>query len=273
MGQSQLVEELRKMILGFKESLIAFLPKLILALLVLAIGYLVARLTELVVRRLLTYLNGLINDTFRDKIQHINFGPSAKFISKAFFWIILVLFLILGTEILGLSIITTWLGSIVKYSPNILAAILIVFVGMIAGRVVAKFIITTTARVAISHGHFLGKIAQYTILITSIIIAVDQVGIDIDFLTQLVSILLAALVFGAALAFGLGAVTSVSNILASYYIHKLYREGDYVRINDIEGRIIKIGTTAVLLETENGQVTIPAKEFNEVKSVLIKKEK
>jgi len=46
-----------------------------------------------------------------------------------------------------------------------------------------------------------------------------------------------------------------------------------VKISDIEGRVIKIGTTAVLLETKNGKVTIPSKEFNEVKSVLIKKEK
>ena len=273
MSYNQLAGEFRRMALGFKDGLIAFLPKLLLALLVLAIGYLVARLTEWAVKRLLNYLNSLINDRFRNKIQHINFGPSSTFISKTFFWIIFVSFLILSTEVLGLSMITTWLGSALTYSPRILASILIVFVGIIAGRMVGKLITSATAQVAISYGNILGRIVQFTILITSIIIAVDQIGIDIAFLTQLVSILLAALVFGAALAFGLGAKTSVSNILASYYIHKLYKEGDYVKISDIEGRIIKIGTTAVLLESKTGQVTIPSKAFNEVKSVLIKKEK
>ncbi len=270
---SQLVEEIRKIAFGFKDSLIDIFPKLILAFIIFAIGYLVARLTEWAVKRLLNYLNSLIIDRFRDRIQHINFGPSTTFISKTFFWIIFVFFLILGTEVLGLSIITTWLGSVLTYSPRILAAILIVFVGIIAGKMVGKLITSATAQVAISYGNILGKIAQYTILITSFIIAVDQIGIDITFLTQLISILLAALVFGAALAFGLGAKTSVSNILASYYIHKLYKEGDHVKISDIEGRIIKIGTTAVLLESKTGKVTIPSKEFNEVKSVLINKEK
>ncbi|WP_162415851.1 mechanosensitive ion channel family protein [Cyclobacterium roseum] len=273
MNYNQVAEEFRTMALGFRDSLIAFLPKLFLALLVLAIGYLVARLTEWAVKRLLNYLNSLINDRFRDRIQHISFGPSAAFISKTFFWIIFIFFLILSTEVLGLSIITTWLGSVLTYSPRILAAILIVFVGIIAGRMLGKLIASATAQVAISYGNILGKIVQYTILITSIIIAADQIGIDIAFLTQLINILLAAIVFGAALAFGLGAKTSVSNILASYYIHKLYKEGDYVKISDIEGRIINIGTTAVLLESKTGRVTIPSKEFIEVKSVLIKKEK
>lgn len=273
MNYSQLIEELSKMIFGFKDSLIAFLPKLILALIVYAIGLLVARLTEFLVKRLINYLNSLINEKLRDKIQHINFGTSPTFISKTSFWIILIFFLILGTEILGFSIITNWLGSVLRYSPNILAAILIVFVGIIGGRVVAEIITAATARVAITYGHVLGKIIQYTIIITSIIIAVDQVGVDIAFLTQLVNILLAALLFGAALAFGLGAKTSVSNILASFYIHKIYKEGDHVKISVIEGRIIKIGTTSVLLETKTGHVNIPAKKFSEVKSVLIKKEK
>ena len=272
MNYSQLVEEFRKMTLGFRDSLIAILPKLILALVVFAIGYLVARLAEWAVKRLLNYLNSLINERFRDKIQHINFGPSATFISKAFFWIIFVFFLVLGTEALGLSIVTAWLGSVLTYLPSVLAAILIVFVGIIAGRMVGRLIASAMTQVALSYGSILGKIVQYTILITSIIIAVDQIGIDIAFLTQLINILLAALLFGAALAFGLGAKTSVSNILASYYIHQLYKEGDYVKIGDIEGRIAKIGNTAVVLESDTGQVTIPSKAFNEVKSVLIKKE-
>jgi len=273
MNYSPLVEEFRKMAFGIRDSLIAILPKLILAIVVFAFGFLVARLTEWAVKRLLNYVNGLINEKFRDKIQYINFGPSAIFISKTFFWIIFVFFLILGTEILDLSIINAWLGSVLTYLPRVLAAFLIVFVGIIAGRMVGKLIASAAAQVAISYGNIIGKIVQYTILITSIIIAVDQIGIDIAFLTQLISIVLAALVFGAALAFGLGAKTSVSNILASYYIHKHYKEGDFVKINDTEGRIIKIGNTAVLLESEAGRVTIPSKEFNEVKSVLIKKEK
>ena len=105
----------------------------------------------------------------------------------------------------------------------------------------------------------------------AIIIAINQVGIDISFLTSLTYILLASLLFGAAMAFGMGAKASVSNILASYYIARNYSEGNLIRIGEHEGRIIKITSTSVYLESDAGQVIIPAKDFNEQQSVLIKK--
>ena len=108
-------------------------------------------------------------------------------------------------------------------------------------------------------------------MVITIIIAIDQIGVDITFLTSLLYIVLATLLFGAAMAFGLGAKTSVSNILASYYIHRTYSEGNIIRIGEHEGRIIKITSTSVFLETESGQVIIPTKDFNEQKSILLDK--
>jgi len=87
-------------------------------------------------------------------------------------------------------------------------------------------------------------------------------------LINLINIVLGATLFGGALAFGLGARVSVSNILAAYYLKSLYREGQQVKINDIEGQILQLTPTSVLLETSEGQVTIPAKEFSEKASTL-----
>jgi small-conductance mechanosensitive channel len=108
------------------------------------------------------------------------------------------------------------------------------------------------------------------ILALSVIIAIDQIGIDIQFLTNILTLIIASLLFSASLAFGLGAQTSVSNILGSYYLQQVYKEGDNIRVNDVEGIIIKITPTVVLLETKSGRVTIPSKIFNESKSELIK---
>jgi small-conductance mechanosensitive channel len=81
---------------------------------------------------------------------------------------------------------------------------------------------------------------------------------------------LGALLFGAALAFGLGAQTAVSNILGSYYLQKTYKEGDMVQMDDMKGVIVKILPTSVIVETSSGQIMIPAKDFIEKKSILVK---
>ena len=122
------------------------------------------------------------------------------------------------------------------------------------------------------HGKWLGKIAHYTIVIIAILIAVDQVGINITVLANFIDIFLAALLFGAAFAFGLGARTSVSNILASYYVQNRYHPGQIVRIGEIEGEIIQLAPTSVIIETSQGQVTVPARKFSEETSTLLKKE-
>ena len=101
------------------------------------------------------------------------------------------------------------------------------------------------------------------------VVAVDQLGIEVSFLVIAVSIALAASLGAAALAFGLGARTAVSNIIATHYLARTYEVGQRVRVGEHEGRIAEISPTAVILETGEGRVHIPAKEFSEQISTLI----
>jgi small-conductance mechanosensitive channel len=91
----------------------------------------------------------------------------------------------------------------------------------------------------------------------------------VGILINIIDIGFAALLFGAALAFGLGAKTAVSNILATFYVRKMYKVGDQVKIDDIQGKIAKIDDTSVVIDTQAGQVIVPAKNFSESKSFLI----
>ena len=150
-----------------------------------------------------------------------------------------------------------------------IAAILIIFAAIVAGNFISGIIISFTSRVGISYGKTLGGIARHLILFVAIIIAIDQVGIEVTFLINTIDIILAAVLFGAALAFGLGARTSVSNILAAFYVRKMYKVGDQIQIGKVKGVITKIDFTVVSLDSEMGQVFIPAKEFNETTSFLI----
>jgi small-conductance mechanosensitive channel len=273
MNFNQLFDDLGSLFLEIKDSLIAFLPKFIFALIVLLIGYLIARLVQTLVRRFVRNTDRFIaNQKLKSHLRNRDLEHSSIFISKTLYWIILVLFITLASEIMGMPVITAWLSGIVQYLPNIFAAIIIVFVGIIGGRLLADVILSATTKTGITYGYVLSKIVQYSILLITILIAIDQIGIDIALLTTILSVVIATLLFGAALSFGLGAKTSVSNILASYYLHNTYKEGDSVRINNVEGRIVQITSTAVILDTTDGQVSIPAKDFNEYTSVLIKKE-
>ena len=262
-----MIQHLNTILEELWNDFLALIPNILISLLVLGIGYLLAFLVKYLIKRFMGYIGKQISQRF----SNIDLGQAGTFIGTAFFWLIIFSSILLITDILGLTILTSWFESILKYLPNVFAAILIIFAAIIIGNFIAGIINSVSVRVGLDYSKTLGKIVQFIILFTAIIIAIDQVGIEITFLINIIDIVLAALLFGAALAFGLGARISISNILGAFYVRKMYKEGDEIQIGEIKGTIISIEQTTVLLYNDDGQVSIPAKEFNEKKSFLINK--
>lgn len=259
------------MVTDLWDFLLELIPKLFLGLVVLFLGYLLARIVQSLVSRFIGYLDRTINKNISSQQLQVNLNSSRSFISRTFFWIIVFFFVTLFTEILGLPVITSWLAGLGEYLPNIIAGVVVVFFGIIFSRLASDLIKSRSFKTGIYSSAMLARVSKNMIMVITIIIAIDQLGVDISFLTTLTYILLSALLLGAAVAFGMGARTSVSNILASYYVARTYTEGDIVRMGTHEGRIIKITATSIYLETEAGQLIIPAKEFNEQTTVLVEK--
>jgi hypothetical protein len=273
MTYKQFLEDLSRLFLQLKENVIAFVPNLIAAIAVFLIGLLLAFIVQAIIKRFIRNLDRFISyEKLQNRIKHLRLERSAGLISKILFWIVIVFFLTAATEVLGLPIITTWLSSIVQYLPNIVVAVIIVFSGIIGGGLLRDIITTASGTAGLAYADIVGKVAYYTIIFVATLIAVNQVGVNIALLSSLISIVVGAILLGAALAFGLGARTSVNNILGSYYLQGVYREGFTIKVGEIEGKIIQIGPTLVILDTGEGQVSIPAKAFNETNTTLLKRD-
>jgi len=269
----ELLANLSEFYTQIKMGLFAILPNIIFALGIILIGLLIGRILQSLLRRFINNLDRFISSgKMRMDVRRINLERSARLLGKVIFWVIFIIFLTLATHVLGLPIITTWLGGIVNYLPDIMIAVVIVFLGILGGTLLRDVITAASATAGLMYSKILGRIAQYTILLITILIAADQVGVNIEFLTEVIDIIFAAILFGAALAFGLGARTSVSNILASYYLQSRYEVGHTIKIGNVEGTIIQITPTAVILDTLEGHVSIPAKKFSEMTSMLVRKE-
>lgn len=275
MTNNQLLSDFKNLLIQFKEGLFNFLPEFILAVLVLLAGILIAKLIRVLINRSINKLPGLIpNKKTQNRLKQLIIDkPIVKIIGGVVFWILVLFFLAAATEILGLPVITVWLSGITSYLPRILAAVLIGTAGIIAGVIIRDLVITTATSAGIVYGSVLGRLAQIIIILLTGLIAFDQIGINVSILINLIVIIIGALLFGAAFAFGLGARESVSNILASYYLQKIYKVGQVIQIRGQKGRIIEITPTAVILEAPEGQLYIPAKEFNEETSILFVEEK
>jgi small-conductance mechanosensitive channel len=103
------------------------------------------------------------------------------------------------------------------------------------------------------------------------VIAVGQVGIDNTVLVTILTVIVGAALAGGALAFGLGARTLVSNLIGSRDMRRECRVGEVIRIGSAEGRILQLGQTSAVLETEEGRLTVPAKLFLEQACLLVER--
>lgn len=272
MDYKEIMVEWGRFLAQLKLDMISNLPSFVSALLVLAIGILFARLMKGQAARIIKKLPKMIpNEGFQTKVKQMRLDRTAKLIGNILFWMIVFFFLTAATEIIGLPVITTWLSGMVQYIPNILLAILIVFVGTIGGAIARDLVITAATTAGVTYGNVTGKLVQYAIFVLSVLIAVEKIGIDTTVLSGLIYIVLSSFLFGAALTFALGARISVSNILASYYLQRRLREGQSIRIGAFEGEIVEITHTAVILNTAEGEACIPAKEFSEMPSLIMRK--
>jgi len=250
-----------------------YLPRVAAAVFVMILGWLLARLLRLLIVRAI----GRLDQLWQRLISKQGLGhlqprhPPARIVGELVFWLLMLIVVTLATEILGLDIFGVWLKEIVSYLPLAVAGLLIVLVGFMVSSLARDLVASAAATAGLSHGDLLGRTAQIIILFITIIIGIDQIGIDVAFLSIVVGIILATMLGGIALAFGFGARTHVSNIIAANQLRQIYQVGDKVRIADVEGRITDITVSRVIVETEAGSVDVPAKLFDEQITMITEK--
>jgi hypothetical protein len=254
-------------------QIVDYLPRVLLALIVLIIGWLVARLMRYLVIKAIARLDQVwqrvIHKRGFEPINTEHRQQPTRIIGMLTFWLLLLIFVTLAAEILGLNVFSLWLVQIFAYLPLAAAGIFIVLIGYVISSLARDLMLSAALSAGLAHGDLLARTTQIMILFIAIVLGIDQIGIDIMFVTVIAGIILATLLGGIAIAFGLGSRVHVSNIIAANEIKNIYRIGDKIRINETVGKIIDITVSQIVVETEEGISSIPAKLFDEQVTVLL----
>ena len=242
-----------------------YLPRLLLAVAVMVLGWLVARGVRAVSVRLLLGLDllwqRLIAHKGLERLQPRY--PPARVAGEILFWVVVLFFMAGAASLLGLGTFVAWISKLTTYIPILLTGLFIIIAGIIVSSLLRELVVSGAERAGMQRSDLLGRIVQFTVLLTATAIGVDQIGINISFLSIIVGVALAATFGSVALAFGIGAQTYMSNVIAAHQLKQLYQIGDRLRIGGIEGTVIELSPTKVILGTAKGRVIIPAKLFEE----------
>jgi small-conductance mechanosensitive channel len=175
----------------------------------------------------------------------------------------------MASEILGLGVLTRWLSEVALYLPRLLAAVLIVAFGVLGAKGVGHLVLRTAHSVAIPAAQRLRRAVELAVILASLVVAVEQLGLEIAFLKAFVLIFVAAILGAAALAFGLGSRDIVANVLSAHYLQRVYQVGQTIRAEGVEGRIVRITEIALIVDDGEGEVVIPAQLLIKTQSSLV----
>ena len=244
---------------------IDFAPQLMAAIALLILGWMVAHTLRVVSRKLVRRLDSLFqsDDTTDDAKQRNMRRSYAVIISKLVFWMTIIFFIAAATNLLGWDIVSSWMAGIGIYIPNLVTGLVIILAGFLLANVTEKAVTSAALTAGMSHAEELGRIIQLVVIFTALVIGAEQIGIDVSFLSNVMVVIVGVLFAGGALAFGIGARTLVANIIGAQYLRKHCRIGEQMQIGDVEGSIIEVSQTSVVLDTEYGRTVVPAKHFQE----------
>lgn len=256
------------------ERLVAFLPSLLAAVALLVLGWIVARLLKALSIRLMLGADRI----WQRFVTRTNLPatpmrrPSGKAVGSLVFWLVMLFFLAAAAEILGIKVFANWLAAVVAYLPALVAGIVILLAGVLIGNLARDLVEAAAASAGIIQSEFIGRGVQLAILGTAVLIGADQIGIEVRFLVSIFTVLVAAVLGGAALAFGLGARYFVSNLIAARGLRTQLQVGQQIRIQDMQGTVLEVTPTAVRLQTDGGEHSVPAYLFDLHSAAILKGE-
>lgn len=253
------------------QEIVGILPEALAAALILLAGWIIARL----LRALTIRSAGLLNRSIASLSARAGARvaglrePTMRMIAAVIYWLVLLFFITAATNVLGLTVFAGWLDRIIAYLPKIISGGFIIVAGVVLANIARDAVLGAFTGVPETQRGHLARGAQVVTLTLLIIVGLEQVGVNVTVITTVLSIVVACLLGGLSIAFSLGARVYVSNLIGAHYLSSEYREGERVRIGGQEGVILDITSVAVVLETPEGRLTVPARLFSEEATLLV----
>lgn len=208
MSPSSLTDRLLDALNTFYEGIMRFLPGLLAAIFIVILGAAIGWLSKLVARRLLQVARF---DRFCDSVgarqllqrADVTAAPSAL-VGSLVFWLVFISFLMAGLSALHVEVISRLISEFFLYLPSILAALLILLVGFLAGSFLSRAALLAAVNANLPSPRVLSLLVKFLVTVLAFAMALEQLEIATSIVLAAFIISFGAVMLGLALAFGIG---------------------------------------------------------------------
>ncbi len=210
-----MIQQIQDALLNALNTFLSYIPQLIGAIVILLVGFLVARALQAVVSRL---LQGIGFDRWMERGGIKQFFDQAQtretpasVLGKLVFWFVFIIAIVMAADALGIPQVSAVLAQLVAYIPSIIAAILILILAALLANFLSSVVRGATG------SDILANIARYAIIVYAVFAAITELRIAVELTAPTFLIVLGGVVLAAAIAFGIGSREVARDIVERAY--------------------------------------------------------
>ncbi len=194
-----------------------FAPRLILALIVLIVGWLIALIIGNIVA---TIVHAVGFDTLARRIGLTRLLDSAgiekgisAIVGQLVTWILVLVVFMAAAEVLGIDSVQAFLNAILSYIPQVIGASAALLIGLVLANFLGDVVRHATQAAGLEHTNSLAVITRNAVVVFTLIAVLAQLGVASNIMTAILYGLIAMLTIAGGLAFGLGGQGSAKRVL------------------------------------------------------------
>ena len=211
--QSLIVEPVREML----TRMVGYLPTLLGALIILIVGWIIAKTIRAIVNRVLKIIRfekladkaGISEILRKGDLK----ATTCEVLSGLVYWLVIIMVLVMVVNALGMPQASSILESLFTYIPNVIAAIFVLVIGMFLASFVSGIVRTAASNANLPKPDILAGISRWAIIIFAATISLKELGIAPLLVTTTFNIIFGGVCLAVALAFGLGGKDAVAKYL------------------------------------------------------------
>ena len=207
-------------LLGLWKGFLNFIPSLLAAIIVFVIGWFIAEVIGKLVARILKVLK--LNQIFdranwKEALEAAEIKVNiSEFIGGICKWVLVVVFLSVSVEILGLSQFASLLNRLISWLPNLIVAVAIFVVAIIVADILNRLIRASVKKIGVKYGGFLSALVRWAIYIFAGLAILLQLGVTPTIIQTIIVGFVGMIALALGLSFGLGGKDAAAKLIEDF---------------------------------------------------------
>jgi hypothetical protein len=214
---------------NFVDALTRLLPRMVITITVVVLGWLIAILLRGLVRMILGWLRfGAAADRFGISAPLKTAGlPAADVLAGSIvFWLVWIGFLVSGIDVLGFASLQGLVSSFAGFVPRLLVALVILVIGFLAANFAWRATLLAAVNAGVPGARLLSGALRLLVIAIGVVMALEQLGLATGVVLTAFAITFGAPMLGAAIAFGLGGRDAAKQLLERQFRASRERDSD-----------------------------------------------